>query len=559
VSAGLDRQNMDPRLERRILDRLYEKGMLDADERRSLEAVARRKGVTPLSYIMVQGYVPDVELAGVIGEVVGLPVQRLEERPPDPETLARQVPLSLAKKFHVVPVGKGNGQVTVAVPEPLPMAVLNNLTRITRSRVRQVISPRQDIYRWLAALYKVRVEEETLDHGPTEVSVGEDVVRAIDDIMRQALEERASDIHFEPLEERMRVRFRVDGMLRERAIFAIEQASQVIARLKVLSHLDIAEKREPQDGGFSFEGLEEAVDVRVSILPCIHGEKAVLRLLMGKRARITLEKLGLDQDDLEVFKDLIRRPYGIILVTGPTGSGKSTTLYAALSLVQDESVNISTIEDPVEYQMAGITQTQVDSASKVTFAKALRSLLRQDPDIIMVGEIRDKETAEIALRAAMTGHLVFSTLHTNDAPSSITRLLDMGCEPFLVASSVVGIMAQRLVRVLCPACKQPYEPDEMEMRLLGISEKEFGRQRTWYRAVGCPRCQMTGYRGRSGVFELMTLTQGIRELVVKGASFEDIRRLALGQGMKSLRMDAIGKVERGVTSVEEAIRVTILD
>ena len=550
---------MDPRLERKVLNHIYRNRILDPEDRRSLESTARRKGLSPVNYILAQGYVPDLEMARIMGKVVNLPVRHLEDVPDNPEDMAYLIPMSIARKFHVAPIEKRDGKITIGVAEPLPLAVLNNLARVTKSRIRPVIVPREDVRRWLKIIYRIEVEEEKIDSGPEEVEVGEDLIRAIDDILRQALDERSSDIHFEPMEDRMRVRFRVDGMLREKALFSSEYVIQVIARIKVLANLDIAEKREAQDGGFTFEAPEEPVDVRVSILPTIHGEKAVLRLLMGGKADITLKKLGMEPDTLETAGKLIRRPYGIILVTGPTGSGKSTTLYAALSMVKDVSVNISTIEDPVEYQIEGVTQTQVDSAHKVTFSKALRSLLRQDPDIIMVGEIRDMETAEIALRAAMTGHLVFATLHTNDAPSSITRLLDMGCEPFLVASSVVGVLAQRLVRQVCPQCKKAYTPDEIEVRSLGVPDDDIGRQRTWYGPVGCPRCAQTGYRGRMGIFELMPVSRELRTGVVTGASFEEIRQIAMKDGMRTLRQDAILKVDQGLTTVHEAMRVTITD
>jgi len=549
---------MDPRLERRVLDHICRAGKLDAEERRVMEQAARRKGISTVEHLVTMGYLTDMDVAGSIGEVVGLPLERLAPAPEDPESLARLLPATLALRFLAVPLSATNGDITVAVGEPLPLSTLNNLSRLSKRRVRQVIAGRADLQRWLKLLYKVDVADDGRDELP-DVEVGDDVVRALDDIIRLAVEERASDIHFEPLEGRMRVRFRVDGVLRERVEIPKEQALQVIARVKVLSSLDIAEKRAPQDGGFTFQAPEEPIDVRVSVMPCVQGEKAVLRLLMGKKTRIHLEGLGLEPDMLSRFKDLITRPHGLILVTGPTGSGKSTTLYAALSMVNDVGVNISTIEDPVEYQMDNVTQTQVDPAGKVTFAKALRSILRQDPDIIMVGEIRDLDTAEIALRSAMTGHLVFSTLHTNDAPSSVLRLVDMGCESFLVASSVIGILAQRLVRVLCPNCREPYRPARDEMELLGIKGEGLERERTWYRPVGCPRCQMTGYKGRMGVFELLTVTQELRSLVVAGAPLERIKETAVSKGMRTLRKDAVIKVEKGFTSVREAVRVSFLE
>jgi len=455
------------------------------------------------------------------------------------------LPAQIAVRSRVIPIESDNGTLCVAASEPMPPTVLENLQRVSRKRVVVRIATRSAISEGLKLLY---------GHGDAAAEESPELVSAVefaDGLLSDAMQQRASDIHIEPEENRVRVRFRVDGMLRECGSQPKAMAAPVVTRLKVLSRLNIAEKRSPQDGSFFFEHNGERIDVRLSTLPSLHGEKIVLRLLASKSRKITLEQLGMEPDTLEVFERLISRPHGIILITGPTGSGKSTTLYASLLQIRSSTINITTVEDPIEYQIEGVTQTQVDQAQKITFAKALRAMLRQDPDVIMVGEIRDRETADIALRAALTGHLVFSTLHTNDASSALARLVDMGCEPFLVASSVCGILAQRLVRVVCEQCREQCEAQSDVLDKLKLPDGT-----PVYRGRGCHRCNNTGFRGRVGIFELLSVDEDVREAIVSNASTDSIRRLALSKGMRLLRDDSLLKVARGTTTPEEALRET---
>jgi general secretion pathway protein E len=378
------------------------------------------------------------------------------------------------------------------------------------------------------------------------------IIRLINALLTQAIKENASDIHIEPFENRLTVRFRVDGVLREVLLPPRALAPIIVSRIKVMARLDIAEKRLPQDGRISLRVAGRAVDVRVSTIPAGHGERVVLRLLDKQAGRLDLEQLGMSAGDQEKMDRLIRKPHGIILVTGPTGSGKTTTLYAALARINDRTRNIMTVEDPIEYYIDGIGQTQVNTKIQMSFARGLRAILRQDPDVVMVGEIRDLETAEIAVQASLTGHLVLSTLHTNTAVGSVTRLRDMGVEPFLLASSLIGLLAQRLVRLLCPDCKQPYEADASERRVLGVDEKS---RTTIYRAVGCDKCRRTGYRGRTGIHEIVEVDESLRRMIHDNASEAEMETYARRYS-PSIRQDGQRKVLTGMTTLEEILRVT---
>jgi len=377
------------------------------------------------------------------------------------------------------------------------------------------------------------------------------VIKLINALFAEALREGASDIHFEMFETRATVRFRIDGQLRDVIEPKRGLHAAIVSRLKVMAALDIAEKRLPQDGRITLRIAGRPVDVRVSTLPTGHGERVVLRLLDKSAGRLQLSSLGMKDAPLARMQHLLAQPHGILLVTGPTGSGKTTTLYAALAQMDATTSNIMTVEDPIEYDLDGVGQTQVNARIEMTFARALRAILRQDPDVIMIGEIRDLETAQIAVQASLTGHLVLATLHTNDAPSAMTRLIDMGIEPFLLASSTIGVLAQRLARRLCPHCKAAYSSDEGEMALLGLSQPA-----TLYRAVGCAQCNNTGYRGRSGIYELMMVDESLRALVHEQANEQDLRARAMQNGMTSLRADGFGLVLDGLTTIEEILRVT---
>ncbi|MDR2112750.1 MAG: type II secretion system ATPase GspE [Candidatus Accumulibacter sp.] len=377
------------------------------------------------------------------------------------------------------------------------------------------------------------------------------VIRLINTLLAQALRENASDVHFEMFETRATVRFRVDGQLRDVIEPKRGLHAAMVSRVKVMAGLDIAEKRLPQDGRIALRIAGRPVDVRVSTLPAGHGERVVLRLLDKSAGRLELSRLGMRPDTLARLQHLLRQPHGILLVTGPTGSGKTTTLYAALAGMDSRATNIMTVEDPIEYDLDGVGQTQINTRIDMSFARALRAILRQDPDVIMIGEIRDRETAQIAVQASLTGHLVLATLHTNDAPSAITRLVDMGIEPFLLASSTIGVLAQRLARRLCPDCKQAYEADACEMELL-----ELARPQTLYRAAGCAACNYTGYRGRTGLYELLVVDDAVRSLVHRGGNEQDIREQALANGMQLLRGDGVSRVLAGETTLDEVLRVT---
>ncbi len=377
------------------------------------------------------------------------------------------------------------------------------------------------------------------------------VIRLINTLLAEALRESASDIHFEMFESRATVRFRIDGQLRDIVEPKRGLHAALVSRLKVMAGLDIAEKRLPQDGRITLRIAGRPVDVRVSTLPTGHGERVVLRLLDKSAGRLDLAKLGMPAKTLHQLQHLLAQPHGILLVTGPTGSGKTTTLYAALSQMDATSSNIMTVEDPIEYDLDGVGQTHVNARIDMTFARALRAILRQDPDVIMIGEIRDLETAQIAVQASLTGHLVLATLHTNDAPSAVTRMVDMGIEPFLLASSTIGVLAQRLARKLCPHCRQAYQADSGEQELLGVDHPV-----TLYRAVGCPECSDTGYRGRTGIYELLMVDEPLRALIHKGGDEQDMRVYATQHGMTSLRADGFIRVLDGLTTIEEILRVT---
>ena len=377
------------------------------------------------------------------------------------------------------------------------------------------------------------------------------VIRLINALLAEALRSGASDVHFEMFEARATVRFRIDGQLTDVIEPRRGLHSAIVSRIKVMAGLDIAEKRLPQDGRIALRIAGRPVDVRVSTLPTGHGERVVLRLLDKSAGRLELSNLGMSAPTLARLKHLLQQPHGILLVTGPTGSGKTTTLYAALSCMDSSQVNIMTVEDPIEYDLDGVGQTQINSRIDMSFARALRAILRQDPDVIMIGEIRDRETAQIAVQASLTGHLVLATLHTNDAPSAITRLVDMGIEPFLLASSTIGVLAQRLARSLCPACRQAYAADAGERELLGCDGPL-----TLYRAVGCPECKQTGYRGRFGLYELLTVDDALRALVHQGGNEQAIRAHAVSHGMTLLREDGMAHVLSGATTLEEVLRVT---
>jgi general secretion pathway protein E len=487
--------------------------------------------------------------------------------------LALKLPITYAKKAVVLPLRRENGTILAATSEPLNLSTIDDLPVLLGAEISLRLVPSETILDMVNRLHSEdmnkaedtvqEMEEEDLSFLAAELEEPTDLLEATDDapiirlvnsLLSQAIRERASDIHVEPFEKEMIARFRIDGILYN--ILTIQKRFQasIASRVKIMAGLNIAEKRLPQDGGIRIKIGGKDVDIRVSIVPTAFGERIVLRLLYRESALLPLDRIGFSGQNLIAFNELITRPHGIILVTGPTGSGKTTTLYAALSKINAPDKNIITIEDPIEYQLKGIGQIQVNPKIQLTFAAGLRSVLRQDPDVILVGEIRDGETAEIAIQAALTGHLVFSTLHTNDAAGAVTRLIDMKIEPFLISSSVMAILAQRLVRVLCTKCREPYPITPAEITELEIRTPVEGT--TVFRARGCETCFQTGYLGRSAIYELLIVDDEIRQLVMKNADASMIKALAMEKGMQTLRQDGARKVLDGVTSVDEVVRVT---
>lgn len=472
----------------------------------------------------------------------------------------------------------GDGELTVVLSKPLDVTALDNVSKMTGLSVRPAIATRAAITSVIDTAYEQRssvieevaeeLDSQNLDQLVDSVGASDDlldvvnrppVIRLVNDILFRALQLRASDIHIHPFEAKIQVRYRIDGILYDVLNLNRNVLPLVISRIKVMAGMDIAERRMPQDGRCSVRLGQREVDLRVSTVPTSFGERAVLRVLDKSTGVLGLKELGLCKEDMVHLDSLLDRSHGVIFVTGPTGSGKSTSLYAYLNRLNSSEKNVITIEDPIEYQLEAISQIQVAAKKGMTFATALRHVLRQDPDVIMVGEVRDVETARMAIQSSLTGHLVFSTLHTNDSAGAVSRLLDLGVEPYLVSSSLIGIVAQRLVRRICPDCKVEAEATIQEMRALGLEPETIGRDATFYQGAGCDKCFNTGYRGRSGIYEIMLMTEKIQDLIYQQESAGKIKRLALGEGMKTLRMDGARKVLEGHTTFSEVLRVTQAD
>ncbi len=473
--------------------------------------------------------------------------------------IIEKIPYESARNYLVVPLELKGNALTVGISDPTDFEVLLDLELISDCSIHPVVASPEAIQKMIAKCYKNRSGSMILsdrDKPARHIKrmMGEQsVIKLVNDVILDAISGGISDIHFEPFEKEMEIRFRQDGILQVYRRVHSKFIPEVISRIKVMANIDIAEKRRPQDGRIHFEMDGEGVDIRVSTLPTEYGQKIVLRILDKSAVSLDLEQLGFAEQWLQVFSQFIKLPYGMILVTGPTGSGKTTTLYSALNMIKSPELNISTIEDPIEYKMNGIVQTNVKAEIDLTFANALRTLLRQDPDVIMVGEIRDGETAELAIRAALTGHLVFSTLHTNDAPSAVTRLIDMGIEPFLVSSSVSMIVAQRLVRKNCAQCLEEYTPNADLVERLNLPETT-----VYKKGTGCFHCNNTGFDGRLALFEVLAVTENVRDLIKDKADASAIRKQAVEEGMTTLREDGIEKIKAGVTTAEEVLRVTAL-
>ncbi|MCP4868922.1 MAG: type IV-A pilus assembly ATPase PilB [Proteobacteria bacterium] len=523
------------------------------------------------------GFIEENELTAFLSKQYGVPSIDLNEFDIEPDII-KLIPKEVVLKHQVIPVNRTGSTLIVAMADPSNIFAIDDIKFLTGYNVEVVVASEQAIEASVEKYYtsNVTFDDVMLDFDDDEVDIvdaDEDineldleksagdapVIKLVNLILLDAIRKGASDIHVEPFEKQLRVRYRIDGMLYEVMKPPVKLKHAITSRIKIMSQLDIAERRLPQDGRIKLKmGKNKEMDFRVSVLPVLWGEKIVLRLLDKSNLQLDMTKLGFEEKTLESFKKAIHTPYGMILVTGPTGSGKTTTLYSVLSELNRSDVNISTAEDPVEYNLFGINQVQMHDDIGLNFSSALRSFLRQDPDIILVGEIRDFETAEIGIKAALTGHLVLSTLHTNDAPSSISRLLNMGIEPFLVAASVVLIAAQRLTRKMCQDCKEPIEVPPQVLLDLGVHPDEVDEV-TVFKGAGCRSCNGTGFRGRIAVYEIMTMTEELREFVLNGASTLEVKREAIRQGMQTLRASAINKLREGVTSLDEVARMTAED
>ena len=511
-----------------------------------------------------EGYVTDNEIMEVLEFQLGIPHVDLEKYIIKPEVVL-EIPENIARRYELIAIDKKKDYLLVAMSDPLNFFAIDDIKMLTKSEIQIAISSREAIIKNIDKFYRKESTEKMLKEFKESYEVDSiegleekellevataPIVKLINSIIQQAIDMRSSDIHIEPCDEDIRIRFRIDGDLHEIMRLSITSLSPIITRIKIMGKMNIAEKRIPQDGRVETKINGNEIDIRISTIPTVYGEKVVLRLLDRSNFMFSKDELGFTKNNLETFDEILRQPYGMILVTGPTGSGKTTTLYAVLKELNKDDKNIITIEDPVEYKLRGVNQMQINPKAGLTFATGLRSILRQDPDIIMVGEIRDSETAEIAVRAAITGHLVLSTLHTNDSVSSVIRLVDMGVEPYLVSSAIIGVVSQRLVKELCPDCKIPYEASYSEKSLLGLDTEQ---KIILYKPKGCNKCN-NGYKGRRAVHEILTVDECMRQLIDKGASIDELRNAAEKQGMVSLLRNSVDLAIEGLTTTEEVLR-----
>lgn len=560
-----------PREVKRLGDLLVESGKIT--DRELQEALNKQKitGKRLGEILTEEGYITEEDIIDILEIQLGIQRVYLDFIEID-HKLVKLVPERLARKYTLVPTRIVNDKIQVAMSDPLNIFAQEDVRISSGYEVKPQISTNAEIIKVIDKLYsgekvekaaeefskehKLKLEREEseklneledISHAP--------IVKLVDLILSDAINSKSSDIHIEPFEKYIKIRYRIDGVLYEQKKLPVEFQGALITRIKILANMNIAEKRIPQDGRMKIDYKGKFVDLRVSVLPTINGEKVVIRILKNDNVTVGKEKLGMNQEEIKLLNDMIKIPYGIILVTGPTGSGKSTTLYTILNELNDNNKNIITVEDPVEYILEGVNQVNVNNKAGLTFASGLRSILRQDPDIVMIGEMRDNETAEIAVRAAITGHLVLSTIHTNDAPSSIMRLIDMGIEPYLVATSLGGVIAQRLVRTICPNCKEAYEASNYEKEVLEIKGEE---KINLYRGNGCPQCHGTGYSGRTGVYEMMEITKLHRELIMNGASAEKIKEESIKNGMTTIKRACEKLVIEGVTTFEELVKTAFL-
>lgn len=553
----------------RLGDVLVNSGVITAEQLQKGLELQKDSGRKLGETLVDEGITTEENIAKALSSQLGYEMVDLQDVSIDEEIL-NLVPPNILKKHKMIPFEyskMGMNVLRVAMSDPMNMAAMDDINIITNLQVEPVVATPRDVMLALDRYYgqaevnsalEEYVKEKTSQMAEQEDIYSDDInnspiVQLVKTMIEQAVRQRASDIHIEPMEKQVRVRYRIDGALYEKAAYNISLLPALVARVKIIGGMDISEKRKPQDGRITQVVDRREFDIRVSILPTVYGEKIVMRLTSKNALSREKSQLGLKPHDLQKFDHILKNPHGILLVTGPTGSGKSTTLYTALSELNKEDVNIITVEDPVEANIDGINQVQVNNKADLTFASALRSILRQDPDIIMIGEIRDQETASIAVQASITGHLVVSTLHTNSAASTITRLVDMGIEPYLIADSTVGVIAQRLVRRLCPDCKRAKKADAEDLEMLMRKPEE---DLTIYEPCGCAKCDGTGFRGRIGVYEIMEVTPQLKHIISKGGEVEAIKAQALKDGMHTLRMSATELVLDGTTSVQEMMRVS---
>jgi len=550
-----------------IAEVLLERGLITSDHLAEALNLRKAEGLRLDRALVRLGCIAEEELLKVMSEQLAVPMVDLSEVEIDVATL-RSLPPKLVHRKGIIPVKRDNGKLIVATSDPFDLYAFDEIRLLTGMEIQPVLATEEDIQKVIKTYFGVGGEtlDEMMSTDDLEVlqdpsAESEDllemaqeasVIKLVNEIFLEALNERASDIHIEPYEKGLSIRYRIDGVLHDASVPATVSRFQaaIISRIKIMSNLNIAEKRLPQDGRIKLQAGGGQVDVRVSVIPMLFGEGVVMRLLDKSKVLFTLPELGMAEDTFAVFQDLISRPHGIILETGPTGCGKTTTLYAALQAIVCPEIKVLTVEDPVEYHLDGVNQIPVVPKIGMTFARGLRAILRHDPDVVMIGEIRDPETAEAAIQASLTGHLVFSTLHTNDACSAATRLLDMGIEPFLVTSTVAAAMAQRLVRTICSGCKESYEPDPERLP----RDFQLKKGEVLYRGAGCRKCRGTGYHGRAGLFELMVVTDLIRDKIMARAPVNEIIKAAQKNGMRRIREDGWLKVRAGITTPEEVIR-----
>lgn len=549
---------------KKLGDILVEKGLISQEQLNAILEQQRASGERLGKALINSGLVNEQQIMLALQQQLGIPYADLDRMRIDP-TLEDLVPVNLARRYNLVPVKLEMGALFVAMDDPMNFIAIEDLRMITQLEIKPMVAPLDSILNAIRQLYRNEMAEKAIEDFKKETGdaaaqeeIGNlneisnaPIVRLVSSMIEQAVLEQASDIHVEPTEKNVRVRYRVDGRLMQKMIIPKNAHAAIITRIKIIGNMDIAERRLPQDGRLEQQIRGRNVDLRISTLPTVHGEKAVMRILDRTSFLLPKQELGFTMENMAKFEDLLKNPHGIILVTGPTGSGKSTTLYTMLHELNEISENIITVENPVEFMMEGLNQVQVNARAGLNFASALRSILRQDPDIIMIGEIRDQETVQIAIRAAITGHLVLSTIHTNDAVGTVARLMDMGVEPYMLSASLVGVISQRLLRKLCPRCAQSVTPDPREMASLG---KAYADIKSIKQPAGCSYCNNTGYKGRIAVHEFLMIDKDFRAMVNRGASVDELREVAVAQGMKTLGQECVRLLRDGITSLPEVIR-----